>query len=135
MAGARCRDLHRRKLDGAKGQARPGQDRGGRPHGGGAGAMNGPALNSVRDLEERLRELHRLTAQTPLYNPVFQLGLELSRKLENGEMSLNDIEALVAEMECEGLRARAARIDRLLRPLPIEDNSARIDAAATEDDF
>lgn len=97
--------------------------------------MTGPALGTVHDLEERLRELHKLTAQTPLYNPVFQLGLELSRKLENGEMSLDDIEALVAEMECEGLRVRAARIGRLLQPVPVEDNDERIDAAAAEDDF
>ncbi|GGC06201.1 hypothetical protein GCM10011494_26050 [Novosphingobium endophyticum] len=97
--------------------------------------MTGPALRTVQDLEERLRELHKLTAQTPLYNPVFQLGLELSRKLENGEMSLDDIEALVAEMDCEGLRARAARIDRLLTPVPVADNDARIDAAAEGEDF
>jgi phosphoenolpyruvate carboxylase len=97
--------------------------------------MSGPALCTVRDLEERLRELHKLTVQTPLYNPVFQLGLELSRKLENGEMSLDDIATLVAEMECEGLRARAARIDRMLAPIPIADNDERIDATATEEDF
>lgn len=97
--------------------------------------MTGPALGTVRDLEDRLRELHRLTAQTPLYNPVFQLGLELSRKLENGEMTLDHFEALVAEMDCEGLRARAARLGRLLEPVAIDENEARIDAAATEEDF
>lgn len=97
--------------------------------------MTGPALNTVPHLHARLQELHKLTAQTPLYNPVFQLGLELSRKLENGEMSLNDIEALVAEMECEGLRARAALIGRLLRPVPLDENDERLDAAASEEDF
>jgi phosphoenolpyruvate carboxylase len=97
--------------------------------------MTGPALNTVADLNARLRELHRLTAQTPLYNPVFQLGLELSRKLENGELSLDGIEALVAEMECEGLRARAARLDRLLGPVALEENDARIDTTADEEDF
>ncbi|SLK05055.1 phosphoenolpyruvate carboxylase [Novosphingobium mathurense] len=97
--------------------------------------MSGPALNTVEDLNARLRELHPLTAQTPLYNPVFQLGLELSRKLENGEMSLDDIERLVAEMECEGLRARAARLDRLVKPVPVAENDARIDSIANEEDF
>ena len=97
--------------------------------------MTGPALTTVEDLTARLRELHKLTAQTPLYNPVFQLGLELSRKLENGEMSLDDIEALVAEMECEGLRARAARLDRILGTLPPEANDTALDTAASEDDF
>jgi phosphoenolpyruvate carboxylase len=97
--------------------------------------VTGLTLDTIGDLEARLQELHKLTAQTPLYNPVFQLGLELSRKLENGEMSLDDIEALVAEMECEGLRVRAARIGRLLQPVPAGENDARVDAAATEEDF
>lgn len=97
--------------------------------------MTGPALDTVEKLVARLRELHRLTAQTPLYNPVFQLGLELSRKLENGEMSLDHIEALVAEMECEGLRVRAAHLGRLLGPVSLEENDARVDAAASEEDF
>ncbi|GFM28479.1 phosphoenolpyruvate carboxylase [Novosphingobium sp. PY1] len=97
--------------------------------------MSGAALNTVEDLNARLRELHPLTAQTPLYNPVFQLGLELSRKLENGEMSLDDIERLVAEMECEGLRARAARLDRLVKPVPVAQNDVRIDEIANEEEF
>ncbi|WP_313434804.1 phosphoenolpyruvate carboxylase [Novosphingobium sp.] len=97
-------------------------------------------LTTVDDLDRRLKDLHVLTTQTPTYNPVFQLGLELSRKLETGEMSLDHIEALVAEMECEGLRARAARLDRLLAPVGLSDNDARIDAIAAEgreegDDF
>ena len=38
-------------------------------------------------------------------------------------MSLDDIEQLVAEMECEGLRARAARLDRMLSPVAIDQNT------------
>ena len=98
-------------------------------------AASTPPLATVADLNARLKELHKLTALTPLFNPVFQLGLELSRKLENGEMALDDIEALVAEMECEGLRARAARLDRLLGAIPLAENDARLDEAASEDDF
>ncbi len=97
--------------------------------------MTGPVLTSVEHLTARLRELHKLTAQTPLFNPVFQLGLELSRQLENGEMTLGDIEALVAEMECEGLRARAARLDRVLATLLPENNEAALEAAADQEDF
>lgn len=97
--------------------------------------MTGPALTTVEQLTARLRELHQLTAQTPLYNPVFQLGLELSRKLENGEMNLDQIEALVAEMECEGLRARAARLDRILGTVKLSENDTALDKAASEDDF
>jgi phosphoenolpyruvate carboxylase len=97
--------------------------------------MNAPQLSTVAQLEARLQELHRLTAQTPLYNPVFQLGLELSRALENGDLALDHIEALVAEMECEGLRARAARLDRVLGTIPLAGNDALLDATAAEDDF
>lgn len=97
--------------------------------------MTGAPLATVADLETRLQELHKLTAQTPLFNPVFQLGLELSRKLENGEMGLDHIEALVAEMECESLRARAARLDRVLGQVTIDENAALLDEAASEDDF
>ena len=43
------------------------------------------------DLSTRLRELHAFTAQTPLFNPVFQLGLDLSRDLEGGKKSLKAV--------------------------------------------
>lgn len=73
-------------------------------------------------LSERLRELHKLTIQTPLYNPVFQLGLELSREIESGDTSLKDIEKYVTEFECKGLITRAKRLNNLLAPVGIEKN-------------
>ena len=96
--------------------------------------MSGP-VSTVADLDHRLQELHPRTAETPMFNPVFQLGIELSRKLENGEMSLDDIEALVAEMECEGLRARAARLSRLVAPIDPAANEASLRELADEEDF
>ena len=92
-------------------------------------------MTGVADLDRRLQELHVHTTETPLFNPVFQLGLELSRKLESGALSLDDIEALVAEMECEGLRARAARLHRLVAPLDPAENARRLEALASEDDY
>ncbi|KQM18970.1 phosphoenolpyruvate carboxylase [Novosphingobium sp. Leaf2] len=95
----------------------------------GVGAADA-TLRTVEQLDARLQDLHKLTAVSPLFNPVFQLGLELSRALEDGAMSLDDIEALVAEMDCEGLRARAARLDRMLGTVAAAANDAAIDALA-----
>jgi phosphoenolpyruvate carboxylase len=89
----------------------------------------------VYDLDQRLQELHPRTAETPLFNPVFQLGLELSRKLETGELSLDQVETMVAELECESLRARAARLHRLVSPLEPSKNEARLRELAEEEDF
>jgi len=81
-------------------------------------------MTSSADLLDRLNELHRRTAESPLFNPVFQLSLELSRRLESGELSLGDIAGLTAELECESLLSRARRLVGLLEPMPIRENLA-----------
>jgi phosphoenolpyruvate carboxylase len=73
-------------------------------------------VKSVAELSARLQALHRQTAETPLFNPVFQLSLDLSRALEAGEMSLDDFGTLVAELECTALQSRAARLRCLVEP-------------------
>src|ERR1700741_4750249 len=97
--------------------------------------MEHDSMSEFAALDARLQELHARTAETPLFNPVFQLGLELSRQLESGELSLDQVESLVAELECEGLRARAARLHRLVSPLEPEANEARLRELADEEDF
>ena len=72
--------------------------------------------DEIRALHDRLRELHGRTRETPLFNPVFQLGLELSRRIESGELPLDRVERLVDALECDGLDARAVRLNALLRP-------------------
>ena len=42
-------------------------------------------MKTVAALEARLGELHQRTRETPLFNPVFQLSLDLSRALEGGD--------------------------------------------------
>jgi len=73
-------------------------------------------VRTLAALEARLGELHQRTRETPLFNPVFQLSLDLSRALEGGELSLDDLAALVAELECDGLKARANKLRTLLAP-------------------
>lgn len=81
---------------------------------------------TIRSLEERLQELHALTATSPLFNPVFQLGLELSRGLESGTLGLDTLDALVAELECESLQARAQRLMCMVGPIDPVGNDAAI---------
>ncbi|WP_095011733.1 phosphoenolpyruvate carboxylase [Tsuneonella mangrovi] len=90
-------------------------------------------MTKVADLVARLQEFHQLTAQTPLYNPVFQLSLDLSRRLEAGEISLDDVAGLVSELECDALQSRAARLRRLVDPASAP--AALADMIAEDADF
>lgn len=84
-------------------------------------------MRTVAALEARLGELHQRTRETPLFNPVFQLSLDLSRALEGGEIILDDLAALVAQLECDGLKARAGKLRALLAappsPTPMADEA------------
>src|SRR4029079_835359 len=79
--------------------------------------------------------LHRRTEETPLFNPVFQLSLDLSRLLERGELTLADCEGLIAELECDALKSRAERLRRLVAPVGIEANAAALDERLRGGDF
>ncbi|MDE2595267.1 MAG: phosphoenolpyruvate carboxylase [Sphingomonadales bacterium] len=92
-------------------------------------------MTDIPALEARLAQLHERTAETPLFNPVFQLGLELSRELESGALTLDMVETLVAELECTGLQARAVRLNRLVQPVEPAANAARLAGLANEADF
>ncbi len=83
-------------------------------------------MTRLAALDQRLQELHVRTAETPLFNPVFQLGLELSRELESGQLTLGELESLVAELECQGLQSRAKRLARLVGPVDPEVNDTSI---------
>ncbi len=78
---------------------------------------------AVDDLTDRLKALHLRTADTPLFNPVFQLSLELSRLLEAGDLTLDDCSGLIAELECDALRSRAERLRRLVSPVKLPSGS------------
>lgn len=69
---------------------------------------------TVDDLLKRLAELAQRTAETPLYNPVFQLAHEVSRDLENGAIGLGEVTEWIDVLYAGGLDSRAARLARLL---------------------
>ena len=92
-------------------------------------------MKTVADLTQRLSELHQQTRETPLFNPVFQLSLDLSRKLEANEISLDDIESLIAELECTSLKSRATRLRRNVGPVSVAANSTQLDDYCEKSDF
>ena len=92
-------------------------------------------MSLVRELNARLQALHERTVETPIFNPVFQLSLELSRQIESGKLSLKDLSGLIAELECDGLLARAERLNRLVAPLAPDANTARLSALVDLGDF
>jgi phosphoenolpyruvate carboxylase len=81
-------------------------------------------MKTNADLRDRLKVLHEQTAESPLFNPVFQLSLEVSRALEGQQLNLDGIAQLVRELEGEGLQSRATRLSALLAPVAIADNLA-----------
>jgi phosphoenolpyruvate carboxylase len=92
-------------------------------------------MKTSADLRDRLNALHRRTAESPLFNPVFELSLELSRELESGSLTLDEAAALVAELECEGLQSRAARLAGLLAPVGAGNRARLASLAPAQDDF
>ncbi len=93
-------------------------------------------MTSSADLCDRLGVLHQRTAESPLFNPVFQLSIELSRQLEAGTLTLADAAALAAELECDSLLSRARHLARLLDPVDLAANRQVLRTlAGTEGDF
>jgi len=90
-------------------------------------------LTNISELSDRLQELHARTRETPLFNPVFQLGLDLSRALEGGVADLDRVEALVEELECSSLKARAKRLERLVAPVAPADNKVGLASVLARD--
>jgi phosphoenolpyruvate carboxylase len=91
-------------------------------------------MKTAADLSARLGELHERTRETPLFNPVFQLSLDLSRQLESGELTLEDCAALIAELECTALKSRAERLRSLVAPIANDENLALLTPRADEFD-
>ncbi|GAA4647563.1 hypothetical protein GCM10023115_55250 [Pontixanthobacter gangjinensis] len=92
-------------------------------------------MKTVAELTERLSQLHQQTRETPLFNPVFQLSLDLSRDLEGGAISLDDIESMIAELECQSLKSRAKRLRHNLSPVSQDANVEAVRDACEHGEF
>lgn len=92
-------------------------------------------MKTVAELIDRLGALHQQTQETPLFNPVFQLALDLSRELESGTIDLAAIESMIAELECDALMTRAGRLRGLVAPVSPDENRAALDTCLDTHDF
>ncbi len=92
-------------------------------------------MTSLADLLARLQALHGRTEETPLFNPVFQLSLDLSRQIESGALPLEQCAGLIAELECHALQSRAARLRRLTAPVAGEPDADLLAGAPDRVDF
>ncbi len=104
--------------------------------GGEAGAAPGLSISSLR---QTLASHHALTSQTPLFNPVGQLGFDLSRDLEAGRISLAAISTLTDELESTAFLERAKRRHDFVAPVDTASNIKRfsdvVRASAATGDF
>ena len=83
---------------------------------------------TAEDLRNYLARLHEKTSVTPLFNPVSQLGFELSKDLESDAVGFQDIETLVHDVESAAFHKRAQNLNRLLQPTGESQNIERLAA-------
>jgi phosphoenolpyruvate carboxylase len=81
-----------------------------RPHQHAAKGIDKDMDVSAQSLTQRLAELYERTRETPLFNPVAQLGYELSRALESGETDIGTLKQTVAAITAQEFEARGARL-------------------------
>lgn len=87
---------------------------------------------TIETLSARLAALYMQTDQTPLFNPVAQLGFELSRAIESGGAGAQGYETQVADFEQWAFTHRAKRFGQLLAPTA-EGENTRIVSGIAED--
>ncbi|MEM8918167.1 MAG: phosphoenolpyruvate carboxylase [Pseudomonadota bacterium] len=80
----------------------------------------------IPGLTDRLKSLYAHTGQSPMSNPVFQLGFELSRELEGDELDLPGFEATIRNLERDAFRRRARHLTGLIGPVDPASNRKKI---------
>ncbi len=92
-------------------------------------------MKTVTELTARLQELHLQTRETPLFNPVFQLSLDLSRNLESGALSLGAVESMIGQLECQSLDMRSRQLRDRIGPVDAAANLQSIRDICQTGDF
>ena len=96
-----------------------------------AGDAGSDPVALARQLTDELRTLSRATTEDPFSNPVLRLALDLSRRLEQGQLSYGALEQLVQYLSAEGFLDRAGRFGRYLGETDPEANEERLRQAFT----
>ena len=89
------------------------------------------AASMADALTAELRALSKGTQEDPFSNPVLRLALDLSRRLEQGQLSYGALEQLVQYLSAEGFVDRARRFGRYLGETDPEVNERRLRDAFT----
>jgi len=92
-----------------------------------------------QDLVKVLGTLRQIASDDPLVNPIRRLALDLSRRIEAGDLPLAVIEGLIQELTRDAFLARAKRLKAYLGETDPAANDARLTAlferlAGPEDD-
>lgn len=87
---------------------------------------DGTAATLVGTLRRRLAELRAGCAEDPWRNPIQLLALDLSRRLERGEIDVAALEAAIQHLTLDGYLRRAERFGRGLGETDPEINAARL---------
>ena len=96
-----------------------------------AGDAGSDPVALARQLTDELRTLSRATTEDPFSNPVLRLALDLSRRLEQGQLSYGALEQLVQYLSAEGFLDRAGRFGRYIGETDPEANEERLRQAFT----
>lgn len=83
----------------------------------------------IETLRARLTSFTARVKDEPKYNPVAQLAYHLSRDLESGSVSRDDLVQLAREIGAESLTARADALAAYVAPIDMAENRTRLKAA------
>ena len=80
----------------------------------------------------RLAELRRVRQANPAFNPIWQLGSDLSFAIEERRLARDDLGAFVDALLERSLAERGAWMREMLAPLDVDENAARLDRLVAE---